>query len=407
MIQVGLRAATTLALLVALILTMGPAAAESQPPLRIGVLTDMSGSYSAFSGKGSVLGAQMALEDFGAKNGKLPFTVEILSADHQMKADVASSIAREWLAHGVDMIADVPNNAAALAVNSVVRGSKAVFVASGGENLTGKDCSPNTVQWTFDLWSLASGTASVVVQRGGDSWYFLTADYNAGHAVERFATDLVQAAGGHVVGHSLSPLGTIDYSSYLLRAQASGAKIVWLAMAGDDLTNALKQSAEFGLVAGGQHPAALVVFISEIHALGLQAAQGLIYTTAFDWDVDAGKQDFAQRFAARNGGAYPSQIHAGVYASTLHYLKAVLAAGTRDGPSVVAKMKELPTDDPLFGHGAIREDGRHLHPMYVVEVKRPEESRKPWDYLKVLSVIPAAEAVRPLLPGECALNEKP
>jgi branched-chain amino acid transport system substrate-binding protein len=393
-------------LIAALFVAATPAAAQAEKPLRIGVLTDMSGSYSAFSGKGSVLATQMALEDFQVSNGPLPFKVEILSADHQMKADVASSITRGWLDSGVDMIADVPNSAAALAVNFLVRGSKTVFIASGGENLTGKECSPNTVQWTFDLWSLAKGTASVVVQRGGDSWYFLTADYNGGHSVERFAIDFIKAAGGHVVGHSLPALGTNDYASYILQAQASGAKIVGLAMAGDDLTTALKQSAEFGLVAGGQSPAALVVFISEIHSLGLQAAQGLIYTTAFDWEGDEDKKTFAQRFAARNGGAYPSQIHAGVYSSTLHYLKAVLAAGTRDGPMVVAKMKEMPTDDPLFGHGEIRVDGRHLHPMYVVQVKRPEESHGPWDYLKVLSVIPAAEAVRPLEPGDCALGKK-
>ncbi len=381
------------------------ARAADNPTLQLGVLNDMSGSYSALSGKGSVLAANMAVEDYRTSNGALPFPVEILSADHQMKADVASSIAREWLNRGVDAIVDVPNTSAALAVQGFLRGSKAVLLASGSDGLTGSNCSPNTVQWAFDLWSLAHGTAVGMVKEGGDSWFFVTADYSGGHLVEDAATSFVRDAGGKVFGHTLPALGTTDYSSYLIQAQASQAKVVALVMAGSDLINAIKQAAEFGITEAGQRLAAPVVFISDVHSLGLQAAQGLVYTTAFDGNLGDPQRAFAERFAARDGGAFPTQIHAGVYASTLHYLKAVVSAGTRNGPAVVARMKELPTDDPLFGHGTIREDGRHMHPMYVVQVKRPAESRRPWDYVKVVDVIPATEAAKKLAAGECVLGK--
>lgn len=402
---VTLSRRAVLALPAALAWPAAARAADSAAPLQLGVLNDMSGSYSALSGKGSVLAANMAIEDFRTSTSALPFPVQVRSADHQMKADVASSIAREWLNSGINAIVDVPNTSAALAVHGLLRGSKAVLLASGSDGLIGKDCSPNTVQWAFDLWSLARGTATGVVKTGGDSWYFVTADYSGGHLVENAASGFIRAAGGQVIGHTLPSLGTTDYSSYLLQAQASRAKVVALVMAGSDLINAIKQAAEFGITEAGQRLAAPAVFISDIHSLGLQAAQGLVFTTAYDGNLGDPQRAFAERFAARNGSAFPTQVHAGVYASTLHYLKAVVAAGTRDGRAVVAKMKELPTDDPLFGPGIIREDGRHMHPMYVVEVKRPAESKRPWDYVKIVDVISAAEAAKPLAPGECVMGK--
>jgi len=384
---------------------LGIGAASAQEPVKIGVLTDMSSGFSAWSGKGSALAAQMAAEDFAKANPNAGFKVEILSADHQNKADVASSITKRWLDQGVNAISDVPNSAAALAVNFALRDSKAAFLVSGGghDNLTGKECSPNTVQWTFDLWSLASATASAAVERGGDSWYFITADYAGGHGLERIATNFVTKAGGKVLGHTLPALGTLDYSSFILQAQASKAKVIGMGMAGADLMTLVKQAGEFGVTKAGQNLVALAIFINDIHGLGLNAARGLIFTTAFYWDLDDGKRAFAERFAARNNGDHPSQVQAGVYASVTHYLKAVAAAGTRNGPDVVAKMKAMPTEDPLFGKGSIRADGRHLHDMYVAEVKSPDESKKPWDYLKIIRVIPAEKAFRPASAEECSL----
>ena len=381
---------------------------QAQEKLKIGVLNDTQSGFSAWSGKGSVVAAQMAVEDYERSAGKLPFRVEILSADHQNKADVASSVTRKWLDEGVNAIVDVPNSAVALAVNFLVRGSDAALLVSGGghDSLTGKECSPNTVHWTFDLWSLAKNTATTAVARGGNSWYFITADYAGGHGLERVATTFATAAGARIIGSTRPPLGAVDYSSAILQAQASKAKIVGLAMGGGDFVNAVKQAGEFGLTDDGSKLVALAVFINDVHGLGLKAAQGLIFTTAFYWDLDEGKRTFAKRFAQRNGGDYPSQVQAGVYASILHYLKAVKASGTRSGPKVVAKMKELPTDDPLFGRGMVRSDGRHLHDMYVVEVKKPSESRGPWDYLKVLQTIPADKAFRPASPDECSLVKR-
>ena len=383
------------------------AASAQSGTVKIGVLTDMQSGFSAWSGKGSVLAAQMAAEDFQKTAGPLPFKVEVVSADHQNKADTASAQTKKWLSEGVNAVVDVPNSAAALAVNFALKDSEAAFLVSGGghDALTAKECSPNTVHWTFDLWSLAKNTTTVAVERGGNTWYFITADYAGGIGLEKVATEFLTAAGGKVVGSTRPALGTTDYSSFLLQAQSSKAKVVGLAMGGADFVNAVKGAGEFGITDGGQKLVALAVFITDIHGLGLKAAKGLIFTTAFYWDMDDGKRAWSKRFADRNGGQYPSDVQAGVYSSVMHYLKAVKASGTMSGPKVVAKMKEIPIDDPLFGKGQIRADGRAIHNMYVVEVKKPEESKGPWDYLKVLQTIPPDKAFRPMS-TDCPLVKK-
>lgn len=383
---------------------VSPAGAE-EPPLKLGVLTDMTSGFSSWSGKGSVIAAQMAVEDFQKQNGALPFKVEVIFADHQNKADVATNIVRKWLDDDVNAVLDAPNSATALAANFLLRGSKAAFLISGGghDALTRKECSPNNVQWTFDLWSLARNTSSAAIARGADSWFFITANYAGGQGLEAVATKFVTAAGGQVLGHTLPALSTLDYSSFLLQAQASKAKIVGFAMAGGDLMTAIKQAGEFGIVAGGQKLVALAVFLNDVHGLGLKAANGLIFTTAFYWDMDDGKRAFAKRFAELDDGNYPSDVQAGVYSTVLHYLKAVVASKSRLGPEVVAKMKELPTDDPLFGKGRIRSDGRGIHDMFVVEVKTPAESKGPWDLLKVIDTIPGDKAFAPPSPEDCPL----
>ena len=396
------------AVIAAAALTVNAAHSQTTGPLRIGVLTDMSSGFSGWSGKGSVAAAQMAVEDYERNVAKLPFRVEILSADHQNKADIGSSLTRKWLDEGVNAIVDVPNSAVLLAVNFLVKNSNAVLLVSGGghDSITGKECSPNTVHWTFDLGSLARSTATTVVERGGNTWYFLTSDFAGGIGLEKVATTHATAAGARILGSTRPALNTVDYSSFLLQVQASKARIVALAMGGADLVNAVKQAGEFGLVDGGQKLMSFTGFMSDIHSLGLNSAKGIISTTAYYWDVDEAKRTFAKRFAERNAGAYPSDVQAGVYASILHYLKATVAAGTRAGPKVVEKMKELPTDDPLFGRGRIRSDGRKIHDMYVVEVKSPAESRGAWDYFKVLKTIPGEQAFRPEDASECSLVKR-
>jgi branched-chain amino acid transport system substrate-binding protein len=372
--------------------------------IKIGVLSDMSSLYSDIGGPGSVVAARMAVEDFGA--AKKGMKVEIVSADHQNKPDVGSGIARQWYdSDKVDAIFDVPTSSVALAVNEITREKKKAFIISGAasSDLTGKACSPNSVHWTYDTWMLANGTGSAIVKTGGDSWFFITADYAFGHALERDTEAVVLKNGAKVLGKVRHPLNTQDFSSFLLQAQSSKAKIVGLANAGGDTTNAIKQASEFGIVKGGQNLAGLLVFISDIHGLGLSIAQGLIFTEAFYWDLNDGTRAFAKRFASQNGGKYPTMVQAGVYSGMLHYLKAVEAAKTDDGTKVVAKMKELPTDDPLFGKGRIRADGRKVHPAYLVEVKKPSESKGPYDYYKVRSTIPADQAFRPEKDGGCAL----
>jgi branched-chain amino acid transport system substrate-binding protein len=349
----------------------------------------------------------MAVEDFDAARKGLK--VEIVSADHQNKPDVGSTVARQWYdADKVDAIFDVPTSSVALAVSQITRDKGKAFIVSGAasSDLTGKACSPNTVHWTYDTWMLANGTGSAIVKTGGDSWFFVTADYAFGHALERDTEAVVLKNGGKVLGKVRVPLNTADFSSYLLQAQSSKAKIIGLANAGGDTTNSIKQAAEFGIVKGGQSLAGLLVFISDIHSLGLPTAQGLILTETFYWDMNDQTRAFAKRFAAKNDGKYPTMVHAGVYAGMLHYLKAIEAAKTDDGTKVVAMMKEMPTDDPLFGKGSIRADGRKIHPAYLLEVKKPAESKGPYDYYRIRATIPADQAFRPLADGDCPLVKK-
>jgi branched-chain amino acid transport system substrate-binding protein len=396
-----------LSTLVAAAFGLGAAGAQAQISdgvIKIGVMNDMSGLYADVSGPGAVVAAKMAVEDFGA--AKKGMKVEIVSADHQNKPDVGSTIARTWYdVDKVDAIFDVPTSSVALAINQITRDKGKAFINSGAatSDLTGKACSPNTVHWTYDTWMLANGTGSAMVKTGGDTWFFLTADYAFGHALERDTTAAVVKAGGKVLGSVRHPFPGQDFSSFLLQAQASKAKVVGLANAGGDTINSIKQASEFGITQGGQSLAGMLMFITDVHSLGLKTAQGLIFTTTFYWDLNDQTRAWTKRFAAANGGKYPTMVQAGVYASILHYLKAVEAAKTDDGTKVVAKMKELPTDDPLFGKGSIRADGRKLHPAYLVEVKKPGESKGPYDYLKVRATIPADQAFRPLKDGDCPL----
>src|SRR3989440_5715047 len=386
-------------------LAIGAAHAQiSDGVIKIGVLNDQSSLYADISGQGGAVAARMAVEDFGA--AKKGMKVEVISADHQNKPEVGSSIARQWYDRdGVDVIVDVPTSPVALAIDQVTREKNKAFLVSGAatSDLTGKACSPNTIHWTYDTWMLAHGTGSAIVGTGKKTWFFLTADYAFGHALERDTEEVVVKNGGKVLGKVRHPLNAQDFSSFLLQAQASKAQIIGLANAGGDTINSIKQASEFGIVAGGQNLAGLLVFISDIHALGLQTAQGLIFTETFYWDLNDQTRAFAKRMAAANNGKYPTMVHAGVYAGVLHYLKAIEAAKTDDGTKVVAKMKELPTEDPLFGKGRVRQDGRKVHQAYLVEVKKPAESKAPYDYYKIRATIPADQAFRPLKDGECPL----
>jgi branched-chain amino acid transport system substrate-binding protein len=383
----------------------GANAQVSDGVVKIGVLNDMSSLYADVGGPGSVVAAKMAVDDY-LKATKSKLKVEILSADHQNKPDVGSQIARQWFdVDHVDAIVDVPNSGVALAVSQVTRekGKAHLNTGAASSDLTGKACSPNTVHWLYDTWNLAHGTGGAIVKTGGDTWFFLTSDYAFGHALERDTSEVVKANGGKVLGAVRHPINTQDFSSFLLQAQASKAKVIGLANAGADTTNAIKQAAEFGIVKGGQSLAGLLVFLSDVHALGLQTAQGLIFTETFYWDLNDQTRAWSKRFAAANGGKYPTMDHAGVYAVILHYLKAVDAIKSDDGTKAVAEMKKLPTDDPLFGKGTIRADGRKIHPAYLFEVKKPSESKGPYDYYKLRATIPADQAFRPLKDGGCEL----
>ncbi len=390
----------------AVMLTCSVASAQ-QINVKIGVLTDMSSLYADATGPGSVLAAKMAAADFMKDHPNVK--VEVISGDHQNKADIGTQLANQWYdVEKVDMIADVPNSGVALAISQVTRDKNKVFVGSGpaSSDLTGPKCSPNTVHWTYDTWMLANGTGKAVVKTGGDSWFFLTSDYAFGHALERDTMAVVEANGGKVLGKVRHPINTSDFSSFLLQAQSSKAKVIGLANAGGDTINSIKQAAEFGIVKGGQSLAGLLVFATDVNALGLQTAQGLVLTETFYWDLNDATRAWAKRWHAERNASnkYPAMNQAGVYAGTLHYLKAVLAVkSTADGKAVVAKMKELPTDDPLFGKGTIRADGRKLHPAYLFEVKKPEESKYPGDFYKLRATIPADEAFRPLKEGNCPL----
>ena len=376
--------------------------------VKIGVLNDMSGLYSDITGQGSVLAARMAVEDYIKASGS-KLKVEVIGADHQNKPDVGSNIARQWYdTDKVDMIADVPTSSVGLAVAQITKDKGKLHLNSGSAtaDLSGKACNANTIHWTYDTWMLANGTGKAIVKNGGNTWFFLTADYAFGHALERDTEAVVTKNGGRVVGKVRTPFPTQDFSSFLLQAQASKAKIIGLANAGGDTTNSIKQAAEFGITRGGQNLAGLLVFLPDVHALGLNTAQGLMLTETFYWDLNDQTRAWSRRFASSNGGKMPSMVHAGVYSSVLHYLKAVDAAKTDDGTKVAAKMKEMPTDDPLFGKGSIRADGRKIHPAYLFEVKKPSESKGPYDYYKLAATIPANEAFRPLAESECPLVKK-
>jgi branched-chain amino acid transport system substrate-binding protein len=385
--------------------TLFGTAAQAQVNVKIGVLSDMSSLYADIGGPGSVTAAKMAVEDFNpAAHG---IKVEIVSADHQNKPDVGANIARQWFdVDHVDAIVDVPTSSVALAVSDVTREKNKVFLVSGAaiSDLTGPKCSPNTVHWTYDTWMLAHGTAGSVVKTGGNTWFFLTADYAFGHALERDATAVVLANGGKVLGAVNHPLNTQDFSSYLLQAQASKAKIIGLANAGGDTDNAIKQGAEFGITAGGQQFAGLLVFVTDVNALGLKAAQGLVLTETWYWDMTDANRAWTKRWQAEHPGKFPSMVQAGVYSATLHYLKAVAAhKSAADGKAIVAQMKALPTDDPLFGKGYIRADGRKIHPAYLFQVKKPEESKYPGDVYTLRATIPAEEAFRPMKDDNCPM----
>jgi branched-chain amino acid transport system substrate-binding protein len=398
----------------ALALSAGGAALAQAKALdktvKIGALSDQSGLYADLGGPGSTLAAQMAVEDSGltAKGWK----IDIVSGDHLNKPDVGVNIARQWFdVDKVDVIVDVPNSGVALAVSNLVKEKNGVLLDSGAgtSDLTNAQCTPNTIHWTYDTYTLAHGTGSALAKAGGDSWFFVTADYAFGAALERDTTAAVQAAGGKVIGGVKHPLGTSDFSSFLLQAQASKAKIIGLANAGADTTTAIKQAAEFGITAGGQKLAALLLFITDVNSLGLNTAQGLNFTETFYWDLNDPSRAFGKRFQERmKNHNMPTMVHAGVYASLLHYFNALEALGgnPHDGAKVVAKMKEIPTDDPLFGKGSIEPNGRTIHPAYLFEVKKPSESKGPWDYYKLVATIPASEAFTPLDKSTCSLLKK-
>ena len=397
-------AATVVAGLAIAVTATAANAQISDDVVKIGVLTDMSSLYADATGKGSLAAVEMAVADYGGKVKGKP--VVVTSADHQNKPDVGVGIARNWYDNEkVDAIFDVPTSSVALPVSALTREKNKIHINSGGgsSDITGTACSPNTVHWTYDTWMLANGTGKAIVKTGGDTWFFLTADYAFGHALERDTEAVVQKAGGKVVGKVRHPLNTQDFSSFLLQAQSSKAKIIGLANAGGDTTNAIKQAAEFGIVKGGQNLAGLLVFLTDVHGLGLQTAQGLILTETFYWDQNDQTRAFAKRFQAANRGIYPTMVHAGVYSSVLHYLKAVESLKADDGPKVIAKMKELPTEDSLFGKGRVRQDGRKIHPAYLLEVKKPAESKYAYDYYKIRATIPADQAFRPEKDGGCPL----
>jgi branched-chain amino acid transport system substrate-binding protein len=378
--------------------------------VKIGVLNDMSSLYADIGGPNSVVAIKMAIEDSGLT--KKGWKIDVLSGDHQNKPDVGVNIARQWVdTEKVDAIADTPNSGVALAVNNLAKEKNIILLNSGAAtaDLTGKACTPNTVSFTYDTYMLANGTGKALTKAGGDSWFFLTADYAFGHALERDTSAVVTANGGKVLGGVKAPINTADFSSFLLQAQASKAKVIGLANAGGDTTNSIKQAAEFGIVQGGQKLAALLLFINDVHALGLKTAQGLTFTESFYWDLNDQTRAWSKRFSAQaSKNAMPSMTQAGNYAMVLHYLKALEALGgnPHDGAKVVAKMKELPTDDPLFGKGPLRADGRRLIPAYLFEVKKPEESKGPWDYYKLVATIAPEDAAKPLEASECPLVKK-
>jgi branched-chain amino acid transport system substrate-binding protein len=404
------KVAVSLLLGSALSLAAGSLAMAQDKTVKIGALSDQSGLYADLGGPGSTLAAQMAVEDSGlaAKGWK----IDIISGDHQNKPDIGTAIARQWFdVDKVDVIVDVPNSGVALAVNNVVKEKNGVYINSGAatSDLTNAQCSPNTVHWTYDTYMLAHSTGQALVKAGGDTWFFLTADYAFGAALERDTTSVIVANGGKVVGGVKHPLNTADFSSFLLQAQSSKAKIIGLANAGGDTTNSIKQAAEFGIVKSGQKLAALLLFITDVKAIGLETAQGLNFTETFYWDMNDKTREFSKKFAARmKNGAPPTMVQAGVYSGLIHYFKALdgLGGNPHDGVKVVEKMKSIPTDDPLFGKGEIEPNGRTIHSAFLFEVKKPSESKAPWDFYKLVATVPGDQAFTPLSESKCAMLKK-
>jgi len=382
-----------------------PAAAQlSDNTLKLGVATDLSSLYADINGPGAVLAVQMAIEDFGGS--VLGQKIELVSGDIQNKADVAATTVGRWYDNEkVDMVMGAGASSSSIAAARVAGDKKKIFIAPdpASSDLTGKLCNPYLIHWVYDTAALANGTGSAVVKAGGKTWFFLTADYAFGYALERDVSAVVKKAGGTVVGGVKHPINTNDFSSFLLQAQGSKAQIIGLANAGGDTINSIKQAAEFGITQGGQKLAGLLVFVTDVHALGLQTAQGLILTESFYWDLNDGTRAFSERFARQRGGNKPTMVQAGVYGATLHYLKAAAATKSRDATANMAWMKGNQTDDPLFGKGTIRADGRKMHPVYLFEVKKPSESKGPWDYYKLIATLPAEEAFRPIAAGNCPL----
>lgn len=379
----------------------------SDDVVKIGVLTDMSGLYSDAGGAGAVVAAKMAIEDAGGKVLGKP--IELISSDHQNKADIAANKAREWYdTQKVDMIAELLNSAVALAVQEVGKQKKRITMNSGAaaSRLTGADCSPYGVHWTYDTYALSNGTGKAMVKRGGDTWYFLTADYAFGKNLEKDTTAVVKANGGKVLGSVLHPLSSADFSGYLLQAKASKAKVIGLANAGADMINSVKQANEFGITKGGQQLAGLLVFDTDIDSIGLPIAQGMYLTTGFYWDMNDDSRKWAKRFGERHKGKMPTMVQAGVYSQVSHYLKAIAAAGTDDPDTVMKKMRDTPINDFFAKNGKLREDGRMVHDMYLAQVKKPSESKGRWDNLKIVQTIPGDQAFRSLKDSECALVKK-
>jgi branched-chain amino acid transport system substrate-binding protein len=403
-----MRALGLLGYLAVLGMSAFPAHAQiSDGIVKIGVLNDLSGLYATLAGPGSGVAALMAVEDFGAAAKGMK--VEVVFADHQNKVDVGERIAKQWYdAEKVDVIVDVPTSPVALAVNQIAREKrKALLISTGAtSDLTGRACSPNTIHWTYDNWALANSTGKALVRSGAKTWFFVTVNDAFGQGLERAVEGVVRENGGTVLGKVRHPLSTSDFSSFLLQAQASQASIIGLASAGNDATNAIEQGTRLGIVQHGQHLAPLLMWLTDVHRLGLNRAQGLMLSESFYWDLNDQTRAWSTRFARRHWGAMPTMAQAGVYSAVLHYLKAVDALKGDDGTAVIAKMKSLPTDDPLFGQGTVRQDGRKIHPMYLFEVKKPSESSGPWDFYKLRATIPAAEAFRPMDQGDCPLVKK-
>jgi branched-chain amino acid transport system substrate-binding protein len=397
----GLAAATTTAL--------PRRSRAADKPIRIGVLTDMTGVYAANTGPGSVLGAQMAIEDFTRAHPDMK--VELVQADLQLKPDVALGIAADWFDNkGVDVVTDVPLSSAAFAIGDLAKQKDKVAIFTGGASadITGPKCGSNHLHWVYDTWSMPHGVVDAAVKEGADSWFFITADYAFGHSLQKDAASFVTAAGGKLVGQALAPFpGTTDFSSYLVQAKASGAKAIGLANGGNDTVNCIKQAAEFGIMKGGQKVAGLIFLIHDVHGVGLSSAQGVLLTEPFYWNLNAGTREFGKRYAARFNGVVPGSVHAGQYSAVTHYLKAAAAMGSdkamTSGRAAIAQMKAMPTEDPLFGKGKVRTDGRVIHDMFLFEVKSPEQSKEPWDYYTLRRTIPADQAFRPLDQGGCPL----